>query len=619
MRRLTMAALAAVGTLGAFGDRKVTLECDTLDIGEYREYAKLAKELGATHLAACQVEPSIWQWDRDRADPYPNWSMHRPTIFKFVVPEELRPYIPADYAARNLARLKARMKVLKEFGLKATFTGMEPAYLPEAAYRDHPSWRGPRCDQSSRARYEYFAPCTDDPEMRAILVKGVTMLCREAPFEHFDFMCNDSGSGLCWYPRLYSGANGPDRCRTNFTLSERIVNFLSIFQEGAKAAGLDATVNFNRYLRPEIVEQTLPRLKRGQSLLNRTADKAVATAIVGYPNPFGEHTYPIWSMPRVAAVVRQLQAAERDPDGDVSVTVRSLDETDMIRLLRMHFGKRVGPTLLDAQNALARLAETFVGEEKADSLVRVWEAIEKFDTRFEGFQTGGHVFLLGTTHQRWLTRPLVAFPNELKPEEKDYYRAYQFQAREEKNADDLLDLQAHRWLGGYGGYHAFETTCTRFWPEADAVIARAASLVGAAKDEPSRRYLEALTLKLRLYRAVVKNARDAIAYQFYLDESANFQPKTCRTARPCNQGDVQWYEMNEIARSEIDNTFEIVGILETAEAKGLKVIRTASEDRFTNVMNLPPVDRLVRELRRKIEIMENHRRDTNRLFNIYNR
>lgn len=118
--------------------RKISLECPTADLREYRKLAELAKELGATHLSASQIEPSMWQWNVNRYDPYPNWSLHRPTVFKYIVPEALKPYLPADYAKRNLDTLAERVAILKEFGLKATFAGMEPAYLPEAVYRDHP-------------------------------------------------------------------------------------------------------------------------------------------------------------------------------------------------------------------------------------------------------------------------------------------------------------------------------------------------------------------------------------------------------------------------------------------------------------------------------------------------
>ena len=69
---------------------RVSVTCPTRSIEEYRELAIYAKSLGATHLDACQIEPSRWQWDVDRNDPYPNWSMCRPSIFKFVIPEELK-------------------------------------------------------------------------------------------------------------------------------------------------------------------------------------------------------------------------------------------------------------------------------------------------------------------------------------------------------------------------------------------------------------------------------------------------------------------------------------------------------------------------------------------------
>ena len=126
------ATVAAAVCSSVLALQRVSVEAPTKNLTEYRELASFAKDIGATHLGACQVEPSLWQWDEyGRTDPYPNWSMHRPSIFKFVVPPELAPYIPADYAKRNLDTLKARFAILTEFGLKATFDGMEPAYLPE--------------------------------------------------------------------------------------------------------------------------------------------------------------------------------------------------------------------------------------------------------------------------------------------------------------------------------------------------------------------------------------------------------------------------------------------------------------------------------------------------------
>ena len=146
------AVACADGTSGS-----LTVGCPTANIDEFREVATFAKSIGATHVDASQVEYSLWQWDVNRYDPYPNWSMHRPSIFKFIVPPELSKYLPADYAARNLHALEERAKILRELGLKADFTGMEPAYFPEQAYLDHPKWRGARCDPPGRG-FDAAAP-----------------------------------------------------------------------------------------------------------------------------------------------------------------------------------------------------------------------------------------------------------------------------------------------------------------------------------------------------------------------------------------------------------------------------------------------------------------------------
>jgi len=620
MRSMVLAVVASVAT-GVWADRRVTLECDTLDMDEYRRYAAFAKELGATHLGACAVEPSMWQWDAadNRYDPYPNWSMHRPTIFKFVVPEALKPYLNTEYANRNLARLRARAKVLKEFGLKASFIGQEPAYLPEKAYRDHPNWRGPRCDQCRRARTEYYAPCTDDPEVRALYREGMAMLCREIPLESFDFMCNDSGAGFCWYPHLYAGQNGPTACRDKL-YADRIVDFLSLLQAGAADAGLkDLKVNLNRYCSDEILVTVLPKLKKNQAVRNRTAEKATATNIIGFPNPFAEHSYPIWCLPRMVAVVEQMQKAETDPTGDVSLTVRSFDEEDLVRFLRLYWGKKaIGAGSVARAVALREVAATFVGEAKAEELVRIWEDIETCNVSWNWAQTGGHIFLLGTAHQRWLTRPFVCFPEELKPEEKDFYRKYQFQAQEESCADDLIDLQGHRWLAGRAGAFAVNRTFCDTLPILRGAIRVAEGLVPAARDEASARYLKALALKLRLYKAITENAAHAVSFQNYLDEG-KARRAVIGSLRdfhgcPSDQDEAGFGRMNMIIRDEVDTVVDIIRLLEEAKAQGVRIIRTAERDEFTSVMNLPPVDRLIGELRKKIEVMENHRRDVTRIY-----
>lgn len=548
--------------------------------------------------------------------------MHRPTLFKFVVPDELAKYLPTDYAERNLARLRERVAILREFGLKATFMGQEPAYLPEEAYRDHPNWRGPRCDQCRRARTEYYAPCLDDAEMREIYVKAVERLCREAPFESFDLMCNDSGAGLCWYPYLYPGINGNNSCRGK-PIADRIVDYLSVFQEGASRAGLkDVRVNMARYCSSEIISQVLPKLKPGQSVCNQTAKTCVKTSVVGFPNPFAEQTYPVYVMPRVGALVRHLQQAEEDAESDLMFCIRSLDEIDTIRLLRQWRQNPIGRGPLARDQAMMRLAMTFVSDERAGDLVTVWESIEQSYARLEWAFTGGHIFLLGTANQRWLTRPFVPFPLELTDVERNYWRPFMFQAQEETRACDMRDLQGYRWLAGYGGAFAVDSTEKIVGPIVDSAIVLAKDLVPFGKDAESTRYLEGVVLKLRLYRAVLVNARNAVSYQQIIDDGfarAKEVPLKDFSEHYSDQGDIGWWKINDVLRSEIDNTLAIIRILEDAQRKGIDIIRTAKTPQFETVMNLAPVPELIEQLKRKVRISEDHRRDHERIFRSYNK
>ena len=115
--------------------RKICLQCETKNLDEYRRLSEFAAEIGVTHVNVGEVEPSLWQWDRNRYDPYPNWGMYHPTLFKFIVPDVLKQYLPVEYAKRNLENLIARVEILREFGLKAAFSGMEPGWLPEEVYQ----------------------------------------------------------------------------------------------------------------------------------------------------------------------------------------------------------------------------------------------------------------------------------------------------------------------------------------------------------------------------------------------------------------------------------------------------------------------------------------------------
>ena len=408
--------------------RKRILDCKTDSIEQFRSAAELAKELGMTHMVVSHIEKSIWQWNQDRNDPYPNWGMYNPSIFKVVVPEELKKYLPLDYAERNFETISKRSEILKEYGLEAVFDAMEPAWLPEDVYIDHPSWRGPRCDQPRRARKAYYAPCTDNPEVEQMYMEAIYKLCKSVTVSMFNIMTNDSGGGICWSERLYPGANGPRRCR-HLSVGDRAVHFLDIVQKAAAKAGVEAEAGYSRYF---------------------------------------------------------------------------------------------------------------------------------------------------------------------------------------TEADDLLNLQASKWLSGNSAWGLiYKSTAAAFKPLNEAICNTKKLLqcdIGEYKDE-----LEELLLRLRMYYCIITNAKNVVWFQSSSDRTDyETEPKDVCDVND-EQGDLRLYKIWEIVRDEIDNTHEMIEILDSAKKP---VLVLADSKQNEDVMTLGPD--IKSDLLKKISIMEAHRADFNRLYRTAN-
>jgi len=573
---------------------------------EFSSFADAAVKMGATHIQCTQVEPSIWQWNVDRYDPYPCWSILRPTIFKFYVPEALKPYLPADYAQRNLTSLKKKAKIMEEKGLKPVFTSCDPAYLPEAAYRDHPNWRGSRCDQPRRSRYDYYAPCIDDPEMRELFVKAVEEVCKVIPVEQFDVMSNDSGAGLCWDSGLYPGPNGPQHCK-NIPTELKVVNYLSVWQEGARRAGVkNPIVNIDRYLRGNLRNSVLPYLKEGQYAMNRNAQGGEGNTQIGWPGYY-DYFFPIDQMPYVVKIANQLYEAQKKQAKNIVIGIRGLDEIDAIRYLEKYMKQPVGAHESDVMKSIEWLAGTFVGEENADKLVSVWMNLDKLHTFYTPYETGGHLFRLGTTHQRWLTRPFVVYPERLKDEERQYWREYIFQAGSEDDANCMTMLQGHKWLGGYGAFYIFEKTTANARAYIRSSIATAKKLEDKAVDAESARYLKGLTMKLQLLDVITTNALHAVEFQTIIEDVPEGFGKEDHTEFLRFQGDPRSLRLDQIIRDEVDLSYKLIALLDKAEKEGISILVTMKSDKLENIMHFGPN---VREnLRKRITIMNNHRGD----------
>ncbi|MDD4000426.1 MAG: hypothetical protein PHX62_06005, partial [Bacilli bacterium] len=188
------------------------INTDVTDLENFEKNVIKAKSLGATHIIVTEVIKDRWFWEKDLSDPYHNWGMLNSSLFKIILPEELKPWLPVDYVQSNYELVKKRSEILKKHHLKAAAYFCEPFYLPEEVFRAYPSWRGPRCDHPRRAKKTYYSPCMDNPAVLSLYRKAMKKLCEISEIEYVYLHTNDCGAGICWSEGLYAGANGPEIC-----------------------------------------------------------------------------------------------------------------------------------------------------------------------------------------------------------------------------------------------------------------------------------------------------------------------------------------------------------------------------------------------------------------------
>jgi hypothetical protein len=137
---------------------------------------------------------------------------------------------------------------------------------------------------------------------------------------------------------------------------------------------------------------------------------------------------------------------------------------------------------------------------------------------------------------------------------------------------------------------------------------RARAAIGSLPKSPAM-YL--LDLRVRIFRALIENARNGFEYQYLLD-----QTKQGQLRRPVEfQRDltdiVQWRMIKDAARREVDNTLLLIDLL-TAPPPPAPVLDLAHPPAKENIRVLGPD--LVDQLRRKVKIMMAHWEDYERLF-----
>ena len=580
----------------------------TDSLEDFRNMAVKAKEMGATHIMAADMPRSRWMWEQDLSDPYPNWSMGHAQIFKLVCPPELKEFLPQEHIEECFELLKARCDILKEVGLKPALFINEPFWLPEEVYRAHPAWRGARCDHPRRSRKPYYSPCIDNPEVLAMYKHAVKVLCQETGIDYINFMSNDSGGGLCWSTGTYVGPNGPESCRER-SMADRVAGFVDALTEGAAEAGVDMVVHFCSeidFKAKEIsVSTACPKLKDNQ-IVNKMNNKSevVVTSIidVGVPGK------PVKKIPHMVKFVKfAMKAAALD----TPIVMRDIPRSDLDEAWEVFAQiKKQNPTGIDeCFKVLKDAAVNIVGEEAAGRLVDVWYQIDEAYNHLS--HTGLDLVMYGCQHQRWINRPFVLFPMELAEEDRAYYRKFQFQALTEENTNDLMNLQGIEGVRGFTATFMLGETMKKAIASLELAIAGIESIQEILKDEEKCSKLTLMKKRLLAERCFYRNIIHAARFQELVDRTDFENQPTCELRWP-TRNDSRIEEFQNITRAEIDNTYELIDILEGNLEEIILCTTPEKEDIFLYSTEF------INQLKRKAEIMLEHMNDGIRVYETHN-
>ncbi len=602
MKKTALLLLVLVFSLQAAG-RKIIVDCPTNDIAEFEQLAAMAADFGATHVMISHLPKSRWQWELDRYDPYSNWGMLNPALFKIIVPDAFKGLLPQDYADKNLALLQQRVNILQKYNLKAAMNMCEPAWLPERVWQKYPEWRGPRCEHPRRARNKYYSPCVDRKEILDIYRNTMAQLCESVPVEYINMLTNDSGGGFCWSASLYPGPNGPTHCKHR-PYGDRVTGFLSALQQGAADQGVDLEISVHygsgQIERAEVLS-VVSALKEGQAINGQTATGQIDAESVGY-SFYRSMVNPVIGIPQPIRFMRGLDQAFQNENADIRINLTSMQLKEHFYLLE-RFENHHGYT--GRAQLLFQTASDMVGDEQAEKLIQVWEHICRATDRLNTL-VGDPIPLVGLVNQRWLNRPFVPFPMQLSETEKSYYRPFQFQANSEEDAADLMNLQGFEIINGYSGSLlgkiAFE--------QAVSAVSAAISTLEEIKisDQTKKAGFDLLNKRLRVLRCCYRTSLNAIAYQDILDRTDYENPPQEENIYPV-EGSQKLRELQNITRAEVDNMVDLISLIEDNPGLYFELAPTAAEE---DIFIYGPD--IVKQLKTKIRIMLDHELDANRLY-----
>lgn len=429
----------------------------------------------------------------NRRDLYLEYTANFPKLFHFCVPDVLQPYFDMAYVEANRTLMARKVVLLREMGFGGAFLGIEPSFVPEAVFDEHPAWRGSQMDHPVRSMDPTFALDMNHPDVEALYRKTVEGLVGQfSELDSFFMWTNDAAAGFSWFEGLYFGPNGPEGTRHKGYAGATAAWHRAVL-EGARAGGAEAPVSVIHCGDTRVDYRDMPqgayRFTKNDADVGRDKVLCLGADV--------SMTYPVrylWDPMRVFEKVKQVHDLKPDVVTVYVSDVYHRTHTDLPatrRLFRLWDTADRNPEAirrLPGQiSLLGNLAESEFGPEGADEVVDGWiERHEAFKLQYAnlGLVITQYLPLYGAVSHRWLTRPLVVFPDELSEEDEAYFLPHVWKwCGDQERRNQFLDIHGYSVANPSGAYNQHSDLLRRIASGFDATAGHFEKAAREAKED----------------------------------------------------------------------------------------------------------------------------------------
>ena len=571
------------------------------DIESFRDFSRQIARLKPFGRIDLNINSTAEKADFEMPEggsPWHEYAANDRSLMKFFPDEKIAPFIPEELVVKNRQLLFSKVKIIRDLGLSAGYRSNEPHFLTAAFFESYPHLRGPRVDHPRRSLQMEFAPCLHEEETEEMYQNMANTLFEKVPEIHtVHFNMNDAGCGLCWADWLYRGPNGPSSCK-NHNISVSVLKLVDILKKASAQTGHEIDIFMRGMFTDSEIDEIVSQLPencyvQGTDKSNFPSRKNIGSLawsvypVRGIINPLGM----LKTLSRYSENVPQMYSMSFGGAYDRGSERLEIVEK-VVDIVEDYLADPAEEGSIPTLKSLQKLCLKWAGEKSADHLFNALVALDEV-LKNKQATIGGLSTLYWGVSTRHITRPLVFVPERLSPQEEAYFLPHVFNVSVDEARNDYMDIHG-------GGHNAIPPGTTGNYLSG---LKRAYTSLEKITNAPEQVFLDNLAMALRIHSSVVRSCGNFNDAQIIRNRNQEVLagPIHRPGKTPTWTGDQDLLDFNQIMRDELDNTNELIFLLENG---GMDLVNHAEDSQLEDTFLLGPD--LIQNLKQKRKIMLDH-------------